>query len=143
MKEQTLDLLDQVNSGCKMAINSMKQVKEYIVDEKLMNLINSYTDEHERLEKETGDQLARYGKAEEKPGLMAAAMSWISTEAKLLIKDDAKQIAKIIMDGCNMGIQSVSEYINKYENASPESLHLAKKLIKTEEELMGEMKQFL
>lgn len=143
MKEQTLDLLDQVNTGCKMAINSMKQVRDYIVDDKLMNLINSYTDEHERLEKETGDQLARYGKEEEKPGLMASAMSWISTEAKLMIKDDARQIAKIIMDGCNMGIQSVSEYINKYENASPESLHLAKKLIKTEEDLMGEMKQFL
>jgi len=84
MNEQTLDLLDQVNTGCKMAINSMKQVKEYIVDDKLKNLINSYTDEHERLEKETGDQLARYGKGEEKPGLMASAMSWISTEAKLL-----------------------------------------------------------
>ena len=143
MTEQTLELLDQVNSGCKMAINSMKQVKEYIVDDKLANIINSYTDEHERLEKETGDQLARYGKAEEKPGLMASAMSWITTEAKLMIKDDAKQIAKIIMDGCNMGIQSVSEYLNKYENASPESTHLAKKLIKTEEDLMGEMKQFL
>lgn len=143
MTEQTLNLLDQVNTGCKMAINSMKQVKEYIVDDKLANIINSYTDEHERLEKETGDQLARYGKAEEKPGLMASAMSWISTEAKLMIKDDARQIAKIIMDGCNMGIQSVSEYLNKYENASPESAHLAKKLIKTEEDLMGEMKQFM
>lgn len=143
MTEQTLELLDQVNSGCKMAINSMKQVKEYIMDDKLANIINSYTDEHERLEKETGDQLARYGKAEEKPGLMASAMSWITTEAKLMIKDDAKQIAKIIMDGCNMGIQSISEYLNKDENASPESTHLAKKLIKTEEALMGEMKQFL
>ncbi len=143
MKDQTVDLLDQVNTGCKMAINSMKQVKEYIVDEKLKNLINSYTDEHERLEKETGDQLARYGKAEESPGLMASAMSWISTEAKLLIKDDARQIAKIIMDGCNMGIQSVAEYLNKSDNASPESVHLAKRLIKTEEDLMGEMKQFM
>ena len=143
MTEQTLDLLDQVNTGCKMAINSMKQVKEYIVDDKLKNLINSYTDEHERLEKETGDQLARYGKVEEKPGLMASAMSWISTEAKLLIKDDARQIAKIIMDGCNMGIQSVAEYLNKNENASPESVHLATRLINTEEDLMSEMKQFM
>ena len=143
MTEQTLDLLDQVNTGCKMAINSMKQVKEYIVDDKLKNLINSYTDEHERLEKETGDQLARYGKVEEKPGLMASAMSWISTEAKLLIKDDARQIAKISMDGGKRGIQSVAEYLNKNENASPESVHLAKRLIKTEEDLMSEMKQFM
>ena len=74
---------------------------------------------------------------------MASAMSWITTEAKLLIKDDAKQIAKIIMDGCNMGIQSVAQYLNKDENASPESIHLAKRLIKTEEDLMGEMQQFM
>ncbi|MBE5924516.1 MAG: hypothetical protein E7271_08630 [Lachnospiraceae bacterium] len=143
MTEQTLNLLDKVNEGCKMAINSMKQVKEFVEDDKLDNILKSYTLEHERLEKDTGDQLARYGKTEDRPNIMASAMSWISTEAKLLIKDDASQIAKIIMDGCNMGIQSVSEYLNKYDDASPESVHLAKKLIKTEEDLMCEMKAFV
>ena len=129
MITQTVNLLNECNSGCKMAINSMKQVRQYIKDEKL--------------EKETGDQLLQYGKDEEKPGVMAKAMSWISTETKLMIKDDAAQIAKIIMDGCNMGIQSLSGYINEYSMATPESLELAREIVQTEENLMGEMKQFM
>ena len=74
---------------------------------------------------------------------MAAAMSWISTEMKMLMREDSTQIAKIIMDGCNMGIQSVSEYVNKNKLASDDSIRLAKNLIKTEEDLMEEMKKFL
>ncbi|MCI8508339.1 MAG: hypothetical protein HFJ06_07265 [Lachnospiraceae bacterium] len=143
MMTQTINLLDECNAGCKMAMNSMSQVMEYVRDEDLANVIDDYTVKHQKLEEETSKQLAEYGKEEKEPGMMASAMSWISTEAKLMMKDDSRQVAKIMMDGCNMGIQSVSEYMNKYEEASPESINLAKKIIKTEEDFMGEMKQFL
>ena len=59
---------------------------------------------------------------------MASAFSWLSTEMKMMFKDDNNQIAKIMMNGCNMGIQSISEDINKYSNASSESVSLAKSL---------------
>ena len=48
-----------------------------------------------------------------------------------------------MMDGCNMGIQSVSEYLNQYPQASQESKSLAKKLVETEEMFMKELKKFL
>ncbi len=143
MTEQTVQLLDECSSGCKMAINSMRQVKDYVTDQKLSDILVSYTDKHEKIEEETGKKLLEYGKPEEKPGVMASAMSWISTEAKLMVNKDATQIAKIIMDGCNMGIQSISEKINQFAEASPETVSLAKKLVRTEENLMEEMKQFL
>ena len=74
---------------------------------------------------------------------MAQAFSWITTEMKLMIKDDNTQIAKILMDGCNMGIKSLSEQINKYPEASRESRAAAEKIVKCEEKLMGELKKFL
>lgn len=37
--------------------------------------------------------------------MMAAAFSRMSTGMKMLMKDDNRQAAKILMDGCNMGIQ--------------------------------------
>lgn len=143
MTEQTVELLDECSSGCKMAINSMKQILDFIKDEKLEKIIRSYTEKHQKLERETGEQLNEYGRDEEKPGLVASAMSWISTEAKLMINGNAAQIAKIIMDGCNMGIQSIGKRINECISASEESISLAKRLVRTEEDLMLEMKQFL
>jgi hypothetical protein len=42
-----------------------------------------------------------------------------------------------------MGIQSVSEYVNKFDDASGESATIAKRLIKIEEDFMKEMKEFV
>ena len=49
----------------------------------------------------------------------------------------------IMIDGCNMGIKSVSEYINKYKTASNESMDLAKKLVKIEKEFMDKLLIYL
>ena len=143
MSSQTVELLKECNSGCKMAINSMNQIMEYVRNEEQADVIRSYKKKHQGLEDEIGKQLTLNGAREEEPGLMASAMSWLSTEMKMSLRNDSNQVAKIMMDGCNMGIQSVSEYMNKYSAASKESLQLAKDLIKTEEDFMEEMKQFL
>ena len=65
------------------------------------------------------------------------------TDIKLLVNKDDSQVAKLAMDGCNMGIQSLSEFINKYEDASSESIAIAKKIVKAEEQFMQELKEFL
>ena len=48
-----------------------------------------------------------------------------------------------MMDGCNMGIQSIGKFLNEYEEASSESRSLAKKLLHMDEQLMKELKPFL
>ena len=143
MESDTVALLKECNSGCKMALGSMKQVKEYIQDEKLKKIVESYKQKHEQLEIESSNLLKGAGNSEKEPGVMASMFSWFTTEMKLMIEDDGHQIAKLMMDGCNMGIQSISEYQNKYKEASKEATELAKKLVKTEENFMQEMKQFL
>ena len=143
MNEDTRKLLEECNSGCKMALGSMKQVKEYIQDEKIKKIVESYKQKHEQLEIESSNLLKGAGNSEKEPGVMASMFSWFTTEMKLMIEDDGHQIAKLMMDGCNMGIQSISEYQNKYKEASKEATELAKKLVKTEENFMQEMKQFL
>ena len=50
--------------------------------------------------------------------MMAAAFSRMSTGMKMLMKDDNRQAAKILMDGCNMGIQSICGFRNQYAGAS-------------------------
>ena len=48
-----------------------------------------------------------------------------------------------MMDGCNMGIQSVSEYKNKYTEASGQSISIAEKLINIEERFMEELRAYM
>lgn len=143
MEEHTIELLKECSSGCNMATKTIKQVREYASDEKLERVLDSYDKKHRDLEKETVRLLGQYGKCGEEPKAMASAMAWLDTEVKMMIHADSHQIAKLMMDGCNMGIQSISQYINKYTDASRESSDIAKKLVKIEEDFMEEMKAYL
>lgn len=143
MEENTIKLLKECSSGCKMAVKSIAQVKEYAENEKLTRVLESYDKKHRELDEEVAGMLAQYGKEEKEPAMMAEVGSWMKIEMKMLMNADDTQIAKLMMDGCNMGIQSVSEYVNKYHDASKESESVAKKLIKIEEDFMKEMKEFV
>lgn len=143
VETHTKKLLEECNSGCKMGINSMKQVSDYIKDDKLKDLVNEYIRKHQDLEKETSRLLQQSGEEEKDPGPVAAAFSKVTTEVKLMIKDDSSQIAKLLTDGSNMGIQSISKAVNQYCHASTDSIALAKRLVKAEERFMKDLQPFL
>lgn len=143
MEEHTQKLLEECNSGCKMAINSMEQVSEFIEDEKLIQVVSLYKDKHERIEKKSSEMLRQFGETGKEPGAVASTFSWFTTEIKLMLNDDKNQIAKLLMDGCNMGIQSISEHRNQYKHASRESMDLANELVGIEGDFMWELKYFL
>ena len=46
MEEQTLHILNECSSGCKMAIHSMQQVLEYVENEKLEQVIMAAERKH-------------------------------------------------------------------------------------------------
>lgn len=143
MNDHSSELLRECNSGCKMAVNSMDQIQKYVTDSGLKQLLKTYRGKFEKVEDESSKMLEEYGIHEKEPAPLASAFSWISTEMKMMLDQDNSHVAKIMMDGCNMGIQSVAEFLNRYSQASKESKDLAEKLLKEEEDFMGKLKKFL
>lgn len=143
MNEQTAKLLKECNVGCKMALRSMEQVEDYLEDSELQRVVGDYRREHERIEKETSRLLMQAGAVEKEPSPMAAASSWITTEMRLMMKGDCHQVAKLMMNGCNMGIQTIARCQNECREASREARQLADGLVKAEEDFMVRMKAFL
>ena len=141
--EDTVKLLKECNSGTKMAVNSINQVKDRTESKKLEELLNTNLDRHEQIGNEVHSQLNQYGETDKDPDGMAKTMSYFTTEMKLMWENTDHEIASLMIDGCNMGIKKVSEYINKYENASSDSLNLATKLIKTEQNFMDDLRLYL
>lgn len=142
MDPNTIELLKECNKGSKMAIASISQVLEKINSTDFCKLVKEYGKEHKQIEEETSALLKEYNEQEPEPGKMAIAMSFITTEMKTMVDDDRK-VAKILMDGCNMGIQSVSEYLNKYTEADKKVVQVARKLVKMEEHFMESVKEYL
>ncbi len=67
----------------------------------------------------------------------------MKTNVKLAMDESDATIADLITDGCNMGVKSLSRYLNQYQAADEETKDIAKKLIKQEEELSIHMRSFL
>lgn len=146
MKEQNQDtvfLLKECNAGCKMAENSMEQVKPYIKNPEMKTVLEHYRDENRAIGDQCHVLLNECGADEKDPHPAASAFSWISTEVKLAMDSGEKRIAELMIDGCNMGVKSVSQYVNQYPTASEKSVALAEKLIRSEQEFADQMRKFL
>ena len=83
------------------------------------------------------------GKATKSSHPIAQAMSSVKIGATMLVKESDKSIATLMTDGCDMGIKSLSGFLNKYKNASDEAKTIAKRLIASEEFLEGKLRSYL
>ncbi len=143
MDEQTRKLLEECSIGCEMGADSMKQIRPYIRDENLKELTDRYIERHEELQSEAAAMLSDGGFEPREPGTAASAFSWFTTELKLTFSDDNHQIAKLLIDGCNMGIKTLSEHLNTLNQADRKASALTQKILKAEETLMKEARAYL
>ena len=127
MGEQTRKLLEECSKGCKMAAESIDQIREHIKDRKMQELVSGYRKKHRDLEREADRLLAEEGEEEPQAGLAVSAMSWITTNVKLLIDESGSQIAKLLIDGCNMGIKTLGEKANELKEADKKALSRTRK----------------
>ena len=111
--------------------------------EKLKKLLEACKEGHEKLKEEIQNKLEQCHDTGKDPNPMAQGMSWMKTNVKLAMDESDATIADLITDGCNMGVKSLSRYLNQYQAADEETKDIAKKLIKQEEELSIHMRSFL
>ena len=109
----------------------------------LKQLIEKYNDRHIKIGDECHALLNSVDLDEKDPPMIAKAMSWFSTEIKLLMDDTTSHIAGLMVDGCHMGIKSLSGYLNQYKDASEDCRRLTKKLIDLEQEFMQDLLKFV
>ena len=83
-----------------------------------------------------------YGMSFEKE-LTFFGMSWLKTNVMLSVNESDAVIADLMTDGCNMGVKSLSRYLNEYKAADEKSKEIAKKIIESESALAGELRAFL
>ncbi len=143
IEKDTVQLLRECDAGVKMGVKSIHDVIDHVKSCELKELLHACKDRHDELDKELQALLGEYGDEGKDPNLMAEAMSKIKTEMKLQMKHTDKTVADLMTDGCNMGVKSLSRYLNQYAAADEKSKDLAKRLIKLEAELAVDLRDFL
>ena len=139
----TIKLLRECDAGSKMAVNGIDDVLEHISDAELMKLLVETKKHHEKLGNDLHKMLNEKGSEEKDPPAIAKGMSWMKTNVKIGMDSSDQTIAMLIVDGCDMGIKSLYQYLNKYKGAEDQARDVCNRLISIEEELRKKLYAYL
>ncbi len=143
VNNDTIKLLKECNAGVKMGVSAIEDVIDKAENGKFKSTLSKSLDEHKRLGDETHRILNDYNDSDKEPNPMAKGMSWLKTNMMMSVNHSDETIADLITDGCNMGVKSLSKYLNKYAAADEQSKDIAKKLISMEAQLAIDMRSYL
>lgn len=143
IESDTIKLLRECDAGIKMGVESIDEVLPYAASQKLRGLLAKCREEHVKLKAEIEQALARFGDEGKDPNPMAQSMSTVKTNVRLAMNESDKTIADLMTSGCDMGVKSLSRYLNQYQAADEASKDIAKRLIRLEERLAEDMRGFL
>ena len=143
IEQDTIKLLRECDAGVKMGASSLHDVLQYVQAEKLRQLLSDCREKHVQLGGEIQALLDRFQDEGKEPNPIAKKMAEMGTKIKLTVHESDRTIADQMTDGCNMGVKSLSRYLNQYEAASEDAKDIAKRLIALEEKLAVDIREFL
>lgn len=143
IEQDTIKLLRECDAGIKMGISSLDDSVKYVQNPKLKSILDKSATEHTKIKHDMQKLLDIYHDNGKEPPAMAKGMEWFKTNVKLAADASDNAVAAFITDGCNMGIKSLSRYLNQYQAADEKSKDISKKLISIEEKLAVDIRSFL
>jgi len=143
VESDTIKLLRECDAGVKMGISSLDESMKYVSDSRLKTTLEKSMKENEKIKYDLQGLLHDYHDNGKEPALMAKSMTWLKTNVKRAVNESDSTVADLITDGCNMGVKSLSRYMNKYKAADEKSKNIAKNLIGVEEKLAYDIREYL
>lgn len=143
IEHDTVRLLRECDAGVKMGIAAIDDVLENVINEKLRAKLIDLKDDHQQLNADVQKLLGKYHDEGKEPNPIVKGMSQMKTLFKVATDKSDETIADLMLEGCDMGVKSLSKYLNQYKAADEPSKELTKRLIKIESDFSAEMRAFL
>lgn len=143
IEQDTIKLLRECDAGIKMGVASIGDVQNRVHDGALQKCLSQCSQGHEKLKTEIQTLLNRYQDEGKNPNPIARGMSLMKTKMKMKMDPSDATVADLMTDGCNMGVKSLSRYLNQYKAADETSKDITKRLIGLEEQLAVDMRPYL
>lgn len=139
----TVKLLRECDAGSKMAVSSIDDIIDKISSERLRERVSYNKQQHSKIGNEIHSILSAYDIEDKEPTPIAKGMSWLKTNVKLGVDNSDSTVADLLTDGCNMGVKSLSRYLNQYKAADTNSKQICRNLIDLEQSLADDVREFL
>ena len=125
---EDIELLHYIYENSKMGVIGIENIKSDIKDKKLLKLIKEQENDYYTICTKAIKLLSASNSERKNVSKMAKLMTYVDAKMKLMKDDSSSNIAKMMIEGNNMGLIAITEKLNNYEGADKKILRLAKEL---------------
>ena len=138
------DVLDELNKGCAMGMDAIKNILDKVEDDEFKNVLENEFDKYKEIHHRIETKYEDYSKEEPtETSAMNKAMTAMMTEMKLMTDHSDSKIAELLMQGTNMGIIEGKKLLNHKEKLDKEVESILKDFIEMQEESVETYKNYL
>ena len=136
-------ILNELNKGIKMGMDSISTVSEKVQDDRFKQDLKYQYDEYNKILNEVNDELTNYDDFPKEINPMQKAMSWMGVEMNTMMDKSNSKIAELMIQGTNMGIIEGVKLLNQNPDANDEVKNVLNKFIKFQENTVEQLKKYL
>ena len=141
--EQPQYILNQVNQGIKMGMDSISNVSEKVQDSKLKDELLFQYDKYNEILNEVNDELTNYDDFPKELNPMQKAMGWMGVEMNTLTDKSNSKIAELMIQGTNMGIIEGVKLLNHNPDTEQHIKDILNKFIDFQQNNVEQLKKYL
>lgn len=142
--EENINILNELNKGACMGMDSINIIKDKIKDEEFKNVVENIYKKYEEISRNINKLYYKYDRVDEPKTTnpISKAMLWSGIEINTLADTSDSKLAELLLNGINMGIIEGRKILNnKFSDIEVEDL--IKEFIRMQEGSVEELKQYL
>ncbi len=143
MKENEVNVLDELNKGACMGMDAIHFVLDKVEDEKLHDVLEKQYQKYQDISDEICKIYPEYSsKKPHETSAMTKAMTWYGVEMKTLTDQSSSKIAELLLQGTNMGIIEGRKLLN-HKPCDEDTHRLVQEYVAMQEDAVEKLKRFL
>ena len=144
MKNDNLNILDEVNKGATMGMDAISYVSEKVKDGDFKQVLDVEYNKYKDVSNRVNNLYANYSDKEpHETNAMNKMMTWYGIQMKTMTDDTTSKLSELLMQGTNMGIIEGRRLLNQHNEIEPDVEKILNEFVTMQEDSVETLKKYL
>lgn len=144
MKNQNLNILDEINKGATMGMDAISYVSEKAMDGDFRQVLTTEYNKYDKISKRVNSIYAQYtDKEPHETTPINKAMTWYGIQMRTITDDTTSKLSELLMQGTNMGIIEGRRLMNQNSDIAPDVENILNDFVVMQEDSIETLKKYL
>lgn len=144
MKNQNLNILDEVNKGATMGMDAISYVSKKAQDNEFKEVLDIEYDKYREISNKVNKLYDNYtSKEPHETNALNKMMTWYGIQMRTMADDTTSKLSELLMQGTNMGIIEGRRLLNQNPDAEQSVKNILNDFVVMQEDSVETLKKYL